>query len=143
MRVVEGHFGRCPDRCGPGLRIGPRLGFCALPARGTSSTSVDVRVNAVFALGFIANDSTVDRMADLSGLERDSSVHRAYLSAMFLNLQRRGKFKETGPAVYYLERGEGQNARAQLTPSGGYRLPFSCRIAPWCCAPPTKRRTPR
>ena len=65
-------------------------------------------MNAVFALGFIANDSTVDRMADLSGLERDSSVHRAYLSAMFLNLQRRGKFKETGPAVYYLERSKGQ-----------------------------------
>jgi cyclophilin family peptidyl-prolyl cis-trans isomerase len=69
---------------------------------------VDVRVNAVFALGFIANDSTVDRMAERSGLERDSTVHRAYLQAMFLNLQRRGKLKEVAPAVYYLERSAGQ-----------------------------------
>ena len=69
---------------------------------------VDVRVNAVFALGFIANDSTVDRMAERSGLERDSTVHRAYLQAMFLNLQRRGKFKEVAPTVYYLERSAGQ-----------------------------------
>lgn len=69
--------------------------------------NVDVRVNAVYALGFIANDSTVDHMAERSGLERDITVHRAYLSAMFLNLQRRGKLKEVAPAVYYLERSAG------------------------------------
>lgn len=69
---------------------------------------VDVRINAVFALGFIANDSTVDRMAERSGLERDSTVQRAYLNAMFLNLQRRGKLKEVAPAVFYLERSSGQ-----------------------------------
>ena len=74
---------------------------------------VDVRVNAVFALGFIANDSTVDRMAERSDLERDSTVHRAYLRAMFLNVQRRSKLKEVAPAVYYLERSSGQErARA-------------------------------
>lgn len=69
---------------------------------------VDVRMNAVFALGFIANDSTVDRMAELSDSERDSTVHRAYMKAMFLNLQRRGKLKELAPAIYYLERSSGQ-----------------------------------
>ncbi|MCC6541628.1 MAG: HEAT repeat domain-containing protein, partial [Flavobacteriales bacterium] len=69
---------------------------------------VDVRVNAVFALGFIANDSTVERMAARSDQERDSTVHRAYLSAMFLNLQRRGKMKELAPAIHYLERNSGQ-----------------------------------
>ncbi|HRH69120.1 MAG TPA: peptidylprolyl isomerase [Flavobacteriales bacterium] len=73
-----------------------------------SDPHVDVRVNAVYALGFIANDSTVDRMAELSGRERDSTVHRAYLSAMFLNLQRRGKLKDVAPALYYLERSSGQ-----------------------------------
>ncbi|MGV3637737.1 MAG: peptidylprolyl isomerase, partial [Flavobacteriales bacterium] len=79
---------------------------CLLAA--LQDTAVDVRVNAVFALGFIANDSTVDRMAERSSLERDSTVHRAYLRAMFLNLQRRGKLKEVAPAVYYLERSSGQ-----------------------------------
>lgn len=65
-------------------------------------------MNAVYALGFIANDSVADRMAERSDQERDSTVHRAYLSAMFLNLQRRGKLKEVGPVVYYLERSVGQ-----------------------------------
>ncbi len=69
--------------------------------------AVDVRVNAVFALGFIANDSTVDRMAELSDAERDSSVHRAYLSAMFLNLERRGRLKDPAAILYYLERSAG------------------------------------
>lgn len=68
---------------------------------------VGVRVNAVFALGFIANDSTVDIMAERSGLERDSTVHRAYMQAMFLNLQRRGKLKEVAPIIHHLERSTG------------------------------------
>jgi cyclophilin family peptidyl-prolyl cis-trans isomerase len=79
---------------------------CLLQALG--DPIAEVRVNAVFALGFIANDSIVDRMAERSDRERDSTVQRAYLSAMFLNLQRRGKFKDVEPAVYYLERNTGQ-----------------------------------
>lgn len=69
---------------------------------------VEVRMNAVFALGFIANESTVDSMAERAALERDSIVHRAHLRATFLSLQRRGKLKEVAPAVYYLERSSGQ-----------------------------------
>lgn len=69
---------------------------------------VEVRMNAVFALGFIANDSTLDSMAERAALERDSTVHRAHLQATFLNLQRRGKPKALSPAVYYLEGSSGQ-----------------------------------
>ncbi len=68
---------------------------------------VDVRVNAVFALGFIANDSTVERMAERADLERDSTVHRAYMGAIFINLQRRGSMKDILHALSHLERSLG------------------------------------
>ena len=79
---------------------------CLLEA--LSDPAAEVRVHALFALGFIANDSVVERMAELSDRERDSTVHRAYLKAMFLNVQRRNKLKELAPAIYYLERSSGQ-----------------------------------
>ena len=79
---------------------------CLLEA--ISDASSEVRTNVVFALGFIANDSTVDRMAELSDRERDSTVQRAYRSALFLNLQRRGKFKELSPLVNHFESSSGQ-----------------------------------
>ncbi|MCB0767851.1 MAG: HEAT repeat domain-containing protein, partial [Flavobacteriales bacterium] len=68
----------------------------------------EVRANAVFALGFIANEGTLERMATISEEERDSTVERAYMSATFLNLQRRGRLQEDDAIVYYLERNHGQ-----------------------------------
>lgn len=69
---------------------------------------VEVRVNAVFALGLIADEGTLEHMADISSEERDSSVQRAYMGATFLNLQRRGELQEVEAIVYYLERSQGQ-----------------------------------
>ena len=73
-----------------------------------ADTTVVVRANAVFALGFIANDTIVARMAERSVEERDSTVHRAYLNAAFLNLQRRGRLTEATPIIFHLERSSGQ-----------------------------------
>jgi cyclophilin family peptidyl-prolyl cis-trans isomerase/HEAT repeat protein len=84
---------------------------CLMEALEDSVT--EVRVTALFALGFIANDSTVDRMAEFSDRERDSTVHRAYQSALFLNLQRRDRFEDLRPVIFHLERNGGQErARA-------------------------------
>ena len=69
---------------------------------------VEVRLNAVFALGFIADEGTLDHMADVSSEERDSTVQRAYMSATFLNMQRGDRMREVDPIVYYLERNHGQ-----------------------------------
>lgn len=78
---------------------------CLLDA--LADTTVAVRANAVYALGFIANNSIVARMAERSALERDSTVHRAYLNATFLNLQRRGQLTEVAPIIFHLERSSG------------------------------------
>jgi len=78
---------------------------CLLEALG--DPTAEVRMNAVFALGFIANDGIADRMAERSDQERDSTVHRAYMSAMFVNLQRRGGLKDATAILQQLGRSHG------------------------------------
>lgn len=79
---------------------------CLLAALDDPSS--EVRVHAVFALGFIANDHAVDQMAERSNAERDSTVLRAYHHAIFLNLQRRGKFTGISPVLHHLVDNTGQ-----------------------------------
>ncbi len=79
---------------------------CLLAALDDPSN--EVRVHAVFALGFIAHDRVVDQMAERSGAERDSTVQRAYRHAMFLNHQRRGKITGIGPVLHHLVNNTGQ-----------------------------------
>lgn len=67
-----------------------------------------VRATAAFALGFIADSLTIERMAELAMNERDSTVQRAYLSASFLAMQRKGMLKDPQAIIYYLESSKGQ-----------------------------------
>ncbi|MEZ4789631.1 MAG: peptidylprolyl isomerase [Flavobacteriales bacterium] len=111
-----------PTLCGllkdgtPPVRAAAALAFAsvqdslAMPCllEALHDSVVEVRVNAVFALGFIANEGTMERMATVSEEERDSTVERAYMSATFLNLQRRARLQEADAIVYYLERNHGQ-----------------------------------
>ncbi|MCB9178204.1 MAG: peptidylprolyl isomerase [Flavobacteriales bacterium] len=111
-----------PTLCGllkdgtPPVRAAAALAFAsvqdslAMPCllEALHDSVVEVRVNALFALGFIANEGTLDNMADVSSEERDSTVQRAYMSATFLNLQRSGRMQEVDAIVYYLERNHGQ-----------------------------------
>lgn len=84
---------------------------CLLKALGDEV--VAVRAMAVFALGFIADSTTVERMAELAMNERDSSVQRAYFSASFLAMQRNGMLKDPHAIIHYLESSSGQErARA-------------------------------
>ncbi len=84
---------------------------CLMGALG--DTSANVRATAVFALGFVADSLTIERMAELAINERDSSVQRAYLSASFLAMQRNGMLKDPSAILYFLQSSRGQDrARA-------------------------------
>jgi cyclophilin family peptidyl-prolyl cis-trans isomerase len=66
-------------------------------------TSANVRATAVFALGFVADSLTIQRMAELAVNERDSTVQRAFLSASFLAMQRNGMLKDPQAILYFME----------------------------------------
>jgi cyclophilin family peptidyl-prolyl cis-trans isomerase len=84
---------------------------CLMGALG--DTSANVRAAAVFALGFVADSLTIERMAELAINERDSTVQRAYLSASFLAMQRKGMLKDPQAIIHFLQSSSGQDrARA-------------------------------
>lgn len=70
--------------------------------------SAGVRANVVFALGFVADSLAIQRMAELAVNESDSTVQRAYLSASFLAMQRKGMLKDPNAIIYFLDRNTGQ-----------------------------------
>jgi cyclophilin family peptidyl-prolyl cis-trans isomerase len=78
---------------------------CLMGSLGDASANV--RATAVFALGFVADSLTIERMAELAVNERDSTVLRAYLSASFLAMQRNGMLKDPQAILYYLESSSG------------------------------------
>jgi len=71
--------------------------------------AVAVRATAVFALGFVADSLAIGRMAELALNERDSTVQRAYLSASFLTMQRKGTLKDPQAIIYFLQSSSGQD----------------------------------
>lgn len=79
---------------------------CLLQA--LTDEEVAVRATAAFSLGFVADSLAIERMAQLAMNERDSTVQRAYLSASFLAMQRKGMLKDPQAIVYYLESSKGQ-----------------------------------
>ena len=71
--------------------------------------SPQVRSMAVFALGFIADSSVVQEMAELAATERDTAVQRAYLNASFLAMQRNGSLTDPNAMLSFLESSTGQD----------------------------------
>ncbi len=69
--------------------------------------SAMVRSNAVFALGYIADSATVQRMAEKAANERDTLVQRSYLRASFIAMQRNGLLKDTNAILYFLDHSSG------------------------------------
>jgi len=67
-------------------------------------TDASVRSSAAFALGFVADSTAVHRLAEAASEERDSTVHRAYLSASFIAMQRNDLLKDPNAIIYYMER---------------------------------------
>jgi cyclophilin family peptidyl-prolyl cis-trans isomerase len=68
-----------------------------------------VRATAVFALGFVADSLTMERMAQAALEEVDATVHRAYLSASFLAMQRLGMLRDPNAILYFLQSSSGHD----------------------------------
>jgi cyclophilin family peptidyl-prolyl cis-trans isomerase/HEAT repeat protein len=84
---------------------------CLLDALGDGS--LGVRANAAYALGFVADSLTLQRMGEFSINEEDSTLQRAYLSASFLVMQRKGMLKDPGAVLNYMDMaGDHEQARA-------------------------------
>ena len=65
--------------------------------------SVGVRATAAYALGFVADSLTLQRMGELSINEEDSTVQRAYRCASFLAMQRSGRLTDPSVVLNYLD----------------------------------------
>jgi len=80
---------------------------CLLQALDDGSAAV--RSTVLFALGYIADSLTIQRMAERALSEQDTTVQRAYLRASFVAMQRNDMLKEPQAIIYFLERSSGQD----------------------------------
>ncbi len=78
---------------------------CLLEALGDVSSTV--RSSAAFALGYVADSATVQRMAEKAVSERDTLVQRSYLRASFIAMQRNGLLKDANAILYFLDHSDG------------------------------------
>ncbi|MCU0320309.1 MAG: peptidylprolyl isomerase, partial [Flavobacteriales bacterium] len=88
-----------------------------------SDVDLDVRRQAVLALGLVADSATVQEMAVRSLAEKDSSVRSGYFSVSLLALQHNGLLKDLPTVVDILERSAGHD-RMRIA-DALRRLPFN------------------